>query len=326
MKAQKIFNAEIFKERLSRRNFMKTLMSGAMALPLLGVLPKGLWALEKKFNGRAPKKIKGDYDLAIAKGDDPFNMTIKAVELMGGMERFVKKGDVVVIKPNMGWDRSPAQAGNTNPEVMAALTDLAFKAGAKKVNIFDVTCNDPKRCYDNSGIMKAAKDKGADVYFPEDWNTVKAHFGYSSPMEGWPILKDAVECDVFINVPVVKHHVLTRLTLSMKNLMGVCGGNRGAMHFNIGKKLVDLTDFISPDLTIMDAYRVLVRNGPTGGNLSDVEMRNQIIAATDPVLADSYASLIMDVDPLSVPYIRSAADNNFGSTDVSGARKIEVKV
>lgn len=326
MKPERLFDGSIFKERLSRRAFIRAAISGAMAISFFNMIPRKLQAAEKNFNGRAGKKIKGDYDLAIAKGDNPYAMTAKAVELMGGMEKFVKKGDVVVIKPNMGWDRSPAQAGNTNPEVVAALVDLSLKAGAKRVNIFDITCNDPKRCYDSSGIMQAAKDKGAQVYFPEDWNTVKAKFAYSSPMEGWPILKDAIECDTFINVPVLKHHALTRLTISMKNLMGVCGGNRGIMHFNIGRKLLDLTDFISPDLTIIDAYRVLVRNGPTGGNLADVEMRNRIIAATDPVLADTYAAFIMDVDPMSVPNIRAAADHRFGSTDIGNARKIEVAV
>lgn len=324
MKLGRLFDGYFFGTRLTRRDFIKSAAAGMLAIPLVGALARPATAQGGAFNGRTGKGVRGDCDLAIATGNDPYAMTVKAVEAMGGIGRFVSPGDVVVVKPNIGWDRSPAQAGNTNPEVVAALVDLSLKAGAKRVNVFDVTCNDPRRCYESSGIMAAAGAKGANVYYVEDWNMVRARFGRPSMMEGWPVFKDAIECDVFINVPVLKHHALTRLTLSMKNLMGVCGADRGRMHRDIGPKLVDLTRFISPDLTIIDAYRVLVRNGPTGGNLRDVEMRNRIVAATDPVLADAYAATLVDVDPLSLPYIRSAVDARYGSTDIAAAKKIEV--
>jgi len=316
-------------KKMSRKQFLKLLVSGLAVLPFSNqIFGNAAHSAQDSagFNGRPKSGVKGDYDLVIAKGEDPFNMTVKAVESMGGMGRFVKKGAVVVIKPNIGWDRSPEQAGNTNPQVVAALADMAYKAGAKRVNIFDITCNDPRRCYANSGVEAAASAVGAKIYFPDDWDVVKASFGYASPMQGWPILKDAIECDTFINVPILKHHSLTRLTLSMKNLMGVCGGNRGLMHLNIGPKLVDLTRFINPDLTIIDAYRVLVRNGPTGGNLADVNMMKTIIAATDPVLADTYASQLVDVDPMAVSYLKAAAKEKFGSLDTETAKKIIIEV
>jgi len=226
---------------------------------------------------------------------------------------------VTATKPNIGWDRSPEQAGNTNPYVVGALVDMCFKAGAKRVNIFDNTCNDSKRCYENSGIEKIAKEKGANVYFVDDWNVVKAKFSYKSPMEGWPIYRDALECDTFINVPVLKHHGLTGLTLSMKNLMGICSGNRGLIHFDIGAKLAHLTDFIKPDLTVIDAYRVLKRNGPTGGDLADVFDMKTIIAGTDPVLCDAYAAKLMDKDPLSISGISQGVKYNIGSADIAKA-------
>jgi uncharacterized protein (DUF362 family) len=195
------------------------------------------------------------------------------------------------------------------------------------VNVFDITCNDARRCYANSGIEAAAAAAGARAYIPDDWDVVKAHFGLrgaASPMEDWPILREAVECDTFINVPVLKHHALTRLTLSMKNLMGVCGGNRGLMHFNIGPKLVDLTRFINPDLTVIDAYRVLTRNGPSGGSLDDVKTLKTVIAATDPTLADAYAARLADVDPMAVPYIKTAVKEKFGSADIEAAKSITI--
>jgi uncharacterized protein (DUF362 family) len=242
------------------------------------------------------------------------------------MERFVKRDGLVVVKPNIGWDRSPAQAGNTNPQVVAALVELAYKAGARRVNVFDIPCNDARRCYVNSGIEKAAKEKGAHVFYADEWNVVEARFPYESPLEGWPILRDAIECDTFINVPVLKHHGLTNLTLSMKNLMGVCGGNRGAIHQGIGRKLVDLTDFMNPELTVIDAFKVLARNGPTGGDLRDVVDKRMVLVATDPTLADTYACTLVDVDPLSIPNIKSARDRKFGNSDIGRTNIVELTV
>jgi uncharacterized protein (DUF362 family) len=244
---------------------------------------------------------------------------VKVIAALGGMEKFVKKGDVVVVKPNIGWDRGPEQGANTEPRVVSALIDMCYKAGAKRVNVFDVTCNDERRCYENSGIKKAATDSGAQVYFPNHWNIVKAVFPYNSPMKGWPILRDAVECDVFINVPVLKNHCLTALTLSIKNLMGVCSGNRGTMHVDIGRKLADLADFIRPELTVIDATRVLTRNGPSGGDPADVLAMNKVFASADAVLADSYAAGLMNIEPLSISYIKESTVKGLGMADIARA-------
>ncbi len=312
--------------KMSRKGFLKFALTALALLQAAGIPKRAEGSSKEVYNGRPKRSAKGDHDIVIAKGEDPYNLTMKAVASMGGMERFVGKGDIVVVKPNIGWDRSPEQAGNTNPHVIAALVAMSFNAGAKKVKVFDLTCNDPRRCYANSGIEKAAREKGAEIFFTDEWDTVKAKFRYDSPMNGWPVLRDALECDVFINVPVVKHHGLAGLTLSMKNLMGVCAGNRGLIHQDIGAKLVDLTDFVNPDLTIMDAYRVLVRNGPTGGDLKDVEYPKTVVAATDPTLADTYASILMKVDPLSIPNIRIAKERGFGSTDIENADKLFINV
>ena len=315
----------LLNSRISRKRFIKLCLTGLASLFMSSVFP-GKVLGEKLSAGRKPKKVSVAKDLVVAKGEDPYSMTVKAIEAIGGMNKFVRKDDVVLIKPNMGWDRTPEQAGNTNPEVIAALVELSFKAGAKRVNVFDRTCNDARRCYENSRIAESARAKGANVYFMDDWNFVKAHFPYESPMEGWPIYRDAIECDTFINVPILKDHGLTGLTLSMKNLMGVCGGQRGNIHNNIGIKLVHLTDFIKPDLTVIDAYRVLVRNGPSGGDLKDVKYYKTLIVGIDPTLADSYASKLVGKDPLSISYINEARKNNFGNFDVSKADILELKV
>jgi len=325
MKKVSIF--ESLPDRLiTRKVFLKLCGIGAGSLALNSALFKFAFGREEVSTGRPAKKIKGLHDLVVAKGDDPYAMTVRAIEAMGGMGKFVGKNSTVLVKPNMGWDRSPEQAANTNPQVVGAIVDLCFASGAKRVNIFDRTCNDQKRCYENSGIEKIAREKGANVYAPDDWNVVKAKFNYASPMEGWPIYRDALECDTFINVPILKHHGLTALTLSMKNLMGIASGNRGLIHFDIGTKLAHLTDFIKPDLNVIDAYRVLKRNGPSGGNLADVADMKTLIVGTDPVLCDSYAAKLMDKDPLSISYINQAIKQALGSADIEAADILTIDV
>ena len=323
MKLESIFEKFTLK-KMTRKGFLKLCGIGIGSMVLNNALFKIALGKDEVSAGRQVKRIKALHDLAVVKGEDPYAITVKAVEALGGMEKFVKKNSTVLIKPNIGWDRSPEQAGNTNPYVVAALVDMCFKAGAKRVNVFDRTCNDAKRCYENSGIEKAAKEKGANVYFPDDWNIVKANFNYKSPMEGWPVYRDALECDTFINVPVLKHHGLTGLTLSMKNLMGICSGQRGLIHFDIGTKLAHLTDFIKPDLNVIDAYRVLLRNGPTGGDLADVMTMKTIIAGADPVLCDSYAAKLMEKDPLSISYINQGVKLGLGSADIDKADILKI--
>lgn len=309
-------------KKISRRHFLKSFFLSLFALFLSPRLLPTAFSKQTS-NRRINKGKKGKYDLVCAQGENPYDMTTAAIAAMGGMGRFVTKGDTVVIKPNMAFDRTPEYAAGTNPLVVAALVDLCFQAQAKRVKVFDRTANAAARCYESSGIKKAAEERGAKVYFVDDWNYVEARFDYKSSLEGWPIYLDAITCDTFINVPILKHHALTSLTLSMKNLMGVCGGNRGTLHLSIGKKLVDLTNFINPDLTVIDAFRVLTKHGPSGGNLEDVEDVKKLIVATDPTLADTYACQLVNKDPHSVPYIAEARKRNIG-TKIEDARIFKV--
>ncbi len=313
---------------ISRRQFLKLFGLGAGAIFFTHILSRlGLAQSGKeKFNNRTKKNIKTDHDLVAVKGDDPAAITRKAVEALGGMERFVKPGSVVVIKPNMSWDRAVEYGANTNPAVVAVLVEMCFAAGAKRVNVFDNTCNQAQRSYENSGIKKAAEAKGANVYFIDSWNVIKAHFPFESSMENWPIFRDAVICDTFINVPVLKDHGQTRLTLGMKNLMGVCAGNRGLMHVDLGTKIFEVARFIVPELTVIDSYRYLKRHGPSGGDLKDVELRKTVIASADYVLADVYASRSVDHDPNSIPYIAKAIEAGLGSAAVSGKDIVELTI
>ncbi|NTV28673.1 MAG: DUF362 domain-containing protein [Candidatus Omnitrophica bacterium] len=310
----------LLRRRISRNVFLRVCLGWILALFSMDRFVSLAFAETASAEPRRPRNIDTRHDLVAVKGADPYRNTVAAIEALGGMELFVRKGDVVVVKPNIGWDRTPEQAANTDPAVVAALVELCYRCGARRVNVFDVTCNDQRRCYENSGIQSAAKEKGAQVYFPDNWNVVKAHFPYASQMEGWSLLRDAVVCDTFINVPVLKHHGLTGLTLSMKNLMGVCTGIRGMIHVDIGKKLVDLVDFIRPELTVIDATRFLSRNGPSGGNIDDVVRMDTVLASKDPVLADAYASTLVGRDPLSITYIKEAAERKLGQSDIARSK------
>jgi uncharacterized protein (DUF362 family) len=238
----------------TRKSFLRFLGAGIVFLFSSGKLGRpALAQAGERLNPREKRPVAAAADLAVAKGPDPAALTRKAVAALGGMGTFVKKGDVVVVKPNIGWDRTPEQAANTNPEVVAAIVRMCFEAGAKMVKVFDNTCAEQRRTYQNSGIADAVKKAGGTVFFVSEWKYASAAMPAGNLMADWPVSRDAATCDCFINVPIAKHHSLTRLTLSMKNLMGVCGGDRGRMHQNIDRKLVEMTAFIKPDLTIIDA-------------------------------------------------------------------------
>ncbi|MDR2426411.1 MAG: DUF362 domain-containing protein [Endomicrobium sp.] len=323
-KAKKILSTE-----LTRKTFLKTLVAGGAFLAFSSNTAKKVFAQ----NGKTidPRKKREtpimDYELTAVTGGDIEKITRQSVDLLGGMGKFVKNGDTVVVKPNMGWNRTPEYAANTNPAVVAAVVKMCFESGAKTVKVFDNTCNEKKLCYQNSGIMEAAKAAGATVFYMDDWKYMPARFmRVDALMQGWPLFRDAIECNAFINVPIAKTHGHGTLTLSIKNLMGICGGNRGQMHWEMDKKLPEVYDFVKPDLNIIDAYRILTANGPRGGNLKDVAMKNTIIASSDPVLADSYVSeTFFNIKGSTIAHIKRSQEYGLGKFYSSANTKIKIE-
>ncbi len=238
--------------------------------------------------------------VAHAKGKNYHELVARVLEPLGGIGRFVKTGDNVVIKPNIAWDRNPDQAANTHPLVVKALVEQTLAAGAKKVMVFDRTCNEERRCYVNSGMqlaMESIKDKRLEFYHPDTRKFIPVDIERGKAVNRLEIYRDALEADTYINVPVAKHHSLIRLTLGLKNSMGVLGGNRGNMHHDLGQKLADLATVIRPKLTFIDATRILLRNGPQGGNPDDVKILDTLVASADPVACDAYATTLFDLQP-----------------------------
>ncbi len=259
-------------------------------------------------------------EMAVIQGDDPEQLARTAIEELGGIRRFVSRADVVLVKPNIGWDRTPEQAANTNPKIVAEIVRQCWNAGAKRVIVTDVSCNDPRRCFQRSGIAEAAQSVGAEVILP-DPSRFKDVDLRGEVLREWAIFDPFLSADKIINVPIAKHHSLTGTTLGMKNWYGILGGPRHQLHQKIHESLVDLADFIRPTLTIIDCYRVLIRNGPTGGNLDDVLLKKTLVAGTDPVALDAYvAKAYWNLEVSSLPYLKMAAQRGLGTYEFGKIR------
>ncbi|OGW03775.1 MAG: cytoplasmic protein [Nitrospinae bacterium RIFCSPLOWO2_01_FULL_39_10] len=314
---------------IDRREFLKRAAKAGIAI---GAVTGGAFLLHNRdaviSAGESIAKVKdfritGDAlpQMAIAKGDSPAKIVKAAVEGMGGMKRFVSRGDIVVIKPNIGWDRAPEQAANTNPEVVAETVRLCYDAGAKKVIVTDMSCNDPRRCFFRSGIGKSAKDAGADVQLPKDYKFRKMAIK-GDVLKVWPVYTVILEADKIINIPIAKHHNHSTLTLGMKNWYGLLGGRRKDLHQNIHMSIADLASFIHPTLTIIDAYRILIKNGPQGGSIRDVRMMNTVAVSTDPVAVDAFATTLFDKKPEEIGYIVEAYKRGLGNINYTELKPV----
>jgi uncharacterized protein (DUF362 family) len=261
--------------------------------------------------------------VAVAGGTDFVRATGKAISLLGGIGRFVKPGALVVVKPNMGWDRSAEQGANTHPLVVRGVVEECLRAGAKKVKVFDRTCNDERRCYVNSGIEPALKGmKNVEVKHIEEERFKKVTLN-GKALKEWELYDEALSADVYINIPVAKNHGLTKLTLGMKNVMGIMGGNRGAIHKNIDTALADINAVFRPHLTIIDATRILIAHGPQGGDPRDVRVLNKVIASTDIVAADAYATTLFGMKPDDIAVTVAAYKRGLGEMDLKKIRLLK---
>ncbi len=258
--------------------------------------------------------------VAAANGPDPAANVRRAMAPLGGMERFVRRGESVLIKPNVGWDRIPEQAANTDPDVVAELVRLCRAAGAARVVVTDISCNDPRRCFARSGISAAAAAAGAEVI--ESHRLAMVPAALTGLAAGIEVVEELLKADRVINVPVVKHHSLSRVTLGMKNWYGVLGTGRNRLHQSIDRSIAELGAAFRPTLTVVDATRVLLRNGPQGGSLNDVKAVNAVAAGTDPVLCDAWGAAQLGHVPESLPFIELAQQRGLGRADLKAVRQV----
>jgi uncharacterized protein (DUF362 family) len=284
---------------MKRRDFLKDITLGSMML---------------NFSPALISQTNTIPELAQVQGESPSVMTKEVIGILGGMNKFVSRGDKVLVKPNIGWDRTPEQAACTNPDVIKTLVELCYDAMAKEVIVIDNPCNPARRTYVRSGIQEAAKDAGAKVLLPNDHKLKKVDL-HGQTLKEWEVYSDFIEVDKIINVPIAKTHSLSRVTLGMKNWLGALGGNRNQLHQNLDYCILDLAAFFKPVLTVLDGYRILTRNGPQGGRLSDVKLHKTIVAGTDYVAVDAIGSTFFGIDPKELLFLKIAGENGIGEID-----------
>ncbi len=241
-------------------------------------------------------------------------LTEKAIEALGGMKRFVSNGSVVWIKPNIAWDGKPELAANTNPEVVATLIRRCLNAGAKKVKVGDNPCQVAAKTYESSGIAAAAKAAGAEVLFL-DTTRFREMEVKGERLKTVPVCPEVVECDLVINVPVAKHHGMSKMTACMKNYMGVVDNKRKTFHQDFTNCLTDITRFMKPQLCVLDAVRILTAHGPRGGKLEDVKTPLTVAAGIDIVALDALAAELLGNKPADIGFIAKGQEVGLGKID-----------
>jgi uncharacterized protein (DUF362 family) len=299
---------------MKRRRFLRTSLGAGVAAGAM----MSLGSIEKAVAGkRLPSAA--NYDLIAVMGGEPAAMFDMGIQALGGMGAFIGKGQKVLVKPNMGWDVVPEKGADTNPALVRRVIEHCLRAGAKEVYVFDNTCDNWIKCYKNSGIEQAAKDAGAKVV---PGNSESYYQEVTIPngkrLTRTKVHELVLETDVFINVPVLKHHSSARLTGALKNMMGVVW-DRGYWHANnLNQCIADYALFSEkPSLHIMDAYNVMMRNGPRGVSVADLSNMKSLMISTDWVAIDAAGAKLMGMEPSSVEHIAIAAGMGAGKMDLS---------
>lgn len=304
-------------DKISRREFLIRGATLGLAYGGLGLIstPSILRAVTE---AAPPKPL----DLAVAKGGSPAENTMKAIQALGGIERFVKKGSKVALKPNCLAANPPEIASTTNPDVMEVLVKMCLQAGAREVV---VTSHDPERSFQISRVTDVCSAAGARVVAANTrdlYQSVPVLRGRL--LQNVEIIKEILDADVFINVPIAKHHSQTEVTLSMKNLMGI-NWDRAFFHINgLDQAIADLNTVVKPDLIIMDANRILLTNGPAGPGQTRDE--RTVIAGTDPVAMDAYTTALFDRAPRDIRHIRFAYESGIGEMNLDKLKIREMAV
>ena len=307
----------------SRRDFLRT--SALVGGGLLVTDPLSLARAAAPAESPAQLAIMRWDPAALAAADlatAAIRLTETAIDALGGMTRFVSKGDVVWLKPNIGWNRRPELAANTNPDVVGTLVRLCREAGAKTVKVGDHPCHPARQTYRNSGIAAATEAAGGEVVYLDKNRFRDVELG-GRRLKTWPLYTGIIEADLVINVPVAKHHGLTDASLAMKNYMGVIGGRRNAWHQSMAACLCDITRFMKPQLTVLDAVRLLTAHGPQGGDLDDVALTGVVAAGTDIVALDAFGATLLGHQPTAIGTITAAAEQGLGTLDYRSLPLVE---
>jgi len=270
-----------------------------------------------------PPAVPGGATMSIVEGSERTKTAPKAIELLGGIERFVKPGETVFIKPNAAF-ASPASLGaTTNPDLVACIVELCYHAGAKQVIVADNPINDPASCFSVSGIAKAASRAGAKVILPQPQMFKTTTLSGGKLIKNWPIFYGPLaEADRLIGIAPVKNHYRAGASMAMKNWYGLLGGRRNIFHQDINTIIAELAQMVRPSLVILDGTQVMVTNGPTGGSTSDLKRANVMIASCDPVAADAFGCSLLGLNVSDLPYLRKAEQAGAGVVDYESLKPL----
>jgi uncharacterized protein (DUF362 family) len=294
---------------MKRRDFIKTSFATALGAFTLGNSTDIL--------GRISSLSPNPFDLIAVKGGLPDKMFDAAINSLGGMSKFVKKGQTVVVKPNIGWDVSPERAANTNPLLVKRIIEHCLNAGAKEVLVFDNTCDEWSLSYKNSGIERAVKEAGGKLA-PGNSESYyqKVSVKKGKRLTSAKVHEIILNSDVFINVPILKNHSSAKLTMAMKNHMGIVW-DRGYWHRNdLHQCIADFASYRLPDLNILDAYNVMMQHGPRGVSKEDVVKMESLLVSTDIVAIDAAGAKLFGLNPSDIPYIKIANDMGIGNMNL----------
>ena len=293
---------------MNRRDFLRTAAIASFGLAARRLLPLDLGA---------------GAEVGVVRSTNIEAGVKQAVELVGGIGRYVGRGDVVAVKPNIAFNSPPQYKATTDPLVVRTIVDMCFQAGASKVYVFDRTVSNPRLSYVTSGIERAAEQAGAKVLYVDDVSSKlykKISVADGVYLKETLVNRYILESDVFINLPVAKQHSTSGLTIGMKNLMGISGDNRSRWHWDIHEAISDINMAVRSDLTVVDATAIMTRRGPTGGSLSYLEDSDTIIASPGVAQADAEAAILFGKKPQDLGYLRLAEEKGLGSI-VSYSRK-----
>jgi uncharacterized protein (DUF362 family) len=267
----------------------------------------------------------GTPDVVVAHGSDPETIVRRALAAFGSMQTFVPKNASVIVKPNICVAYHTYEyAATTNPWVVGVLVKCCLEAGASRVQVMDFPFGGTaEEAYTRSGIAEQVQAAGGEMIYMSGINYVSTEIPQGVDLKRTTIFGDVMNADVLIDVPIAKHHGSTRLTLGMKNLMGLIQ-DRSSIHANLGQRIADLTSLFRPTLTVVDAVRILMANGPTGGDLGDVKQLDTVIVSPDIVAADSYATTLFGMRPEDIDYIPAAAAMGLGRSDLQGLKIEEI--
>lgn len=300
----------------SRRDFIKTGLALGAALSCPGVA--GLAGRDDAPAAPPAARLAGSGPVLVAVRDGSRSaMLDRALAELGGIGTFVRPGQTVVIKPNIGWDVPPERGGNTHPELVGRLVTLCLGAGAKSVSVFDNPCDQWQRAYATSGIGPAAEAAGARVVNGKDESLYREiEIPRGVKLRRAKVHALVLESDVLINVPVLKHHSGALMTAALKNLMGVVWDRRFYHNNDMPQCIADFATVVRPALHILDAYHPMVRNGPHGRTENDVVPMRTLLASADPVALDAAAAKLLGHEPAAVRHVRLAADLGLGTIDL----------